>query len=116
MSQATRERLFGWSHAFDHPVTLWITLALAAVLVITPVIVLWLVQSHRIDDKMRRELWLRYFTWLVLVPLMEVAPRWSHPVFGCRPRAMLARLGPGATKGVRRALDFRLPACEKAPR
>jgi 2-amino-4-hydroxy-6-hydroxymethyldihydropteridine diphosphokinase len=52
----------------------------------------------------------------VLVPLMEVAPRWSHPVFGCRPRAMLARLGPGATKGVRRALDFRLPACEKAPR
>jgi 2-amino-4-hydroxy-6-hydroxymethyldihydropteridine diphosphokinase len=52
----------------------------------------------------------------VLVPLMEVAPRWSHPVLGCRPRAMLARLGPGATRGVRQALDFRLRACEKAPR
>ena len=52
----------------------------------------------------------------VLVPLMEIAPRWSHPVLGCRPRTMLARLGPGAAKGVRQALDFPLPACEKAPR
>jgi hypothetical protein len=47
---------------------------------------------------------------------MEIAPRWSHPVLGCRPRTMLARLGPGGAKGVRQALDFRLPACEKAPR
>jgi 2-amino-4-hydroxy-6-hydroxymethyldihydropteridine diphosphokinase len=51
----------------------------------------------------------------VLVPLTEIAPRWSHPVLGRRPKAMLARLGPGAAKGVR-TLDFRLRACEKAPR
>ena len=51
----------------------------------------------------------------VLVPLMEIAPHWSHPVLGCRPGTMLARLGPGAAKGVR-ALDFRSRACEKAPR
>jgi 2-amino-4-hydroxy-6-hydroxymethyldihydropteridine diphosphokinase len=52
----------------------------------------------------------------VLVPLMEVAPRWSHPVLGSGPRTLIARLGPGARRGVRRALDFRLRACEKAPR
>jgi len=51
----------------------------------------------------------------VLVPLMEIAPGWWHPVLGRRPRAMLARVGPAAAKGVRR-LDFRLRACEKAPR
>jgi 2-amino-4-hydroxy-6-hydroxymethyldihydropteridine diphosphokinase len=52
----------------------------------------------------------------VLVPLMEIAPRWSHPVLGCRPKTMMARLGSGAARGVRQALDFRLRACEKAPR
>jgi 2-amino-4-hydroxy-6-hydroxymethyldihydropteridine diphosphokinase len=56
----------------------------------------------------------------VLMPLMEVAPRWSHPVLGGRPRALLARLGPAAGRGVRPdvrpALDFRLRACEKARR
>lgn len=51
----------------------------------------------------------------VLIPLMEVAPRWSHPVLGCRPGTMLARLGPRAPRGIQ-ALDFRLRACEKAPR
>jgi 2-amino-4-hydroxy-6-hydroxymethyldihydropteridine diphosphokinase len=51
----------------------------------------------------------------VLVPLMEAAPHWSHSVLGGRPRTLLARLGPTAGKGVR-ALDFRLRACEKAPR
>jgi 2-amino-4-hydroxy-6-hydroxymethyldihydropteridine diphosphokinase len=52
----------------------------------------------------------------VLVPLMEIAPRWAHPVLGSRPRTLLARLGPGAQRGVRRTLDFRLRTCEKAPR
>jgi 2-amino-4-hydroxy-6-hydroxymethyldihydropteridine diphosphokinase len=52
----------------------------------------------------------------VLVPLMEVAPRWTHPVLGSRPMTMLARLGPGAARGVRPALDFRLSTCENPPR
>jgi hypothetical protein len=47
---------------------------------------------------------------------MEVAPRWSHPVLGRRPKTMMALLGPGAARGVRQALDFRVRACEKAPR
>jgi 2-amino-4-hydroxy-6-hydroxymethyldihydropteridine diphosphokinase len=52
----------------------------------------------------------------VLVPLMEIAPHWRHPTLGCRPGALLARLGPRGARGVRRVLDFRLRACEKAPR
>jgi 2-amino-4-hydroxy-6-hydroxymethyldihydropteridine diphosphokinase len=56
----------------------------------------------------------------VLVPLMEVAPTWSHPVLGCRARTLLAKLPPearsGATERVRRALDFPFRACDKAAR
>lgn len=70
MSEATRERLFGFQHAFDHPVTLWITVSLAAVLTITPLLILLLMSLGKVDDKMRRELWKRYITWLVLIPLM----------------------------------------------
>jgi 2-amino-4-hydroxy-6-hydroxymethyldihydropteridine diphosphokinase len=36
----------------------------------------------------------------VLVPLMEVAPQWRHPVLGRRPKALLARLPPKARTGV----------------
>ena len=36
----------------------------------------------------------------VLVPLMEVAAHWRHPVFARRPKALLARLAPQARTGV----------------
>jgi 2-amino-4-hydroxy-6-hydroxymethyldihydropteridine diphosphokinase len=52
----------------------------------------------------------------VLVPLLEVAPRWVHPVLGRPGRTLLARLGPKGRKGIRGALDFRLRACDKAVR
>ncbi|HEX5957322.1 MAG TPA: 2-amino-4-hydroxy-6-hydroxymethyldihydropteridine diphosphokinase [Hyphomicrobiaceae bacterium] len=39
----------------------------------------------------------------VLVPLLEVAPGWSHPVLGQRAKALLARLGPAGRRGVDRA-------------
>ena len=29
MSEATRGRLFGWSHAFDHPAVPWMTAGVA---------------------------------------------------------------------------------------
>jgi len=50
----------------------------------------------------------------VLVPLLEVAPRWGHPVFGRRPKALLARLSPRARTGVRQALDLSICSCDKA--
>jgi 2-amino-4-hydroxy-6-hydroxymethyldihydropteridine diphosphokinase len=56
----------------------------------------------------------------VLVPLMEVAPTWSHPVLGRRARTLLSKLPPearsGAIERVRRALDFPFRACDKAAR
>jgi 2-amino-4-hydroxy-6-hydroxymethyldihydropteridine diphosphokinase len=36
----------------------------------------------------------------VLVPLLEVAPHWSHPVLGVRARTLLARLGRQGTRGI----------------
>ena len=37
----------------------------------------------------------------VLVPLMEVAPSWRHPVSGVQGRTLLARLAPVSRAGVR---------------
>ena len=34
MNAATRERLFGYEHAFDHPVTVAVTLGLIVLLVV----------------------------------------------------------------------------------
>ena len=70
MSDATRERLFGWQHGLEHPVVLWVTAALAVVLLLLPILLWRLSRAKRVDDKMRRELWQRYITWLVLIPLM----------------------------------------------
>jgi phosphatidate cytidylyltransferase len=72
MSPEARERLFGASHAFDHPVTLVVTLAVAALLMLTPAVIWLLVRLGRIDAKLRDELMLRYWSWLVLTPLIVV--------------------------------------------
>jgi phosphatidate cytidylyltransferase len=72
VSPEARERLFGASHAFDHPVTLVLTLALAGVLLVTPVVIWVLSRLGRIDAKLRAELILRYRSWLVLTPLILV--------------------------------------------
>jgi 2-amino-4-hydroxy-6-hydroxymethyldihydropteridine diphosphokinase len=50
----------------------------------------------------------------VLVPLEEATPCWRHPVFGRRPKALLAQLVPKARTGVRQALDFPGYPCNKA--
>jgi len=41
----------------------------------------------------------------VLVPLLEVAPHWRHPVFGITARSLLGRIGQRERAGVREALD-----------
>jgi 2-amino-4-hydroxy-6-hydroxymethyldihydropteridine diphosphokinase len=51
----------------------------------------------------------------VLVPLLETAPHWRHPVLGLRPKALLAKLGPRARSRVRQALDLSPHSCDKAP-
>lgn len=70
MNATTRRRLFGLAHAFDHPVTLWIVAGMVVLLVVTPAVMLAVHRLFPLDDKLRRELWQRYLTWLVLSPLM----------------------------------------------
>src|SRR5262252_1299519 len=49
----------------------------------------------------------------VLLPLLEVDPHWQHPTLRAAGRTLLARLAPGAGRGVRRSLAFAASACEK---
>jgi len=61
MSTAAHERLFGYEHAFDHPVTAAVTA------------VFWLLtRTGRVDAPLRAELLRRYYSWLVLCPLLLV--------------------------------------------
>jgi phosphatidate cytidylyltransferase len=70
MTQQTLDRLFGTQHAFDHPVTLWIALGVGAALLIAPLLILLLSALGRIKPPQRVELFRRYGSWLVLVPLI----------------------------------------------
>lgn len=49
----------------------------------------------------------------VLVPLLDVAPHWRHPVSGIPGRTLLAGLGP-QRRGVRRILDSQWILCDYA--
>jgi phosphatidate cytidylyltransferase len=70
MDPISHERLFGWRHAFDSPVTLWITVAVVAALVIAA-ITIWILHAlHRTDDKLHDELVKRVASWAVMTPLL----------------------------------------------
>jgi phosphatidate cytidylyltransferase len=60
----TGERLFGWRHAFDHPVTLWVTAGVAGL------IVLALLGSGLLKGDFRREVWKRTLAWAGMAPLI----------------------------------------------
>jgi len=70
MSSATHERLFGYRHAFDHPMTAVLALAIVAVMVAAPLLFLVLQLLGRVGPSQRRELWRRYRSWLALILLM----------------------------------------------
>jgi phosphatidate cytidylyltransferase len=70
MNLATRERLFGFRHAFDSPVTLWITIAVIAALLIAALIIWLLRAAGRTSDKLHDELVKRVVSWAVMAPLL----------------------------------------------
>src|SRR5438874_8238208 len=70
MNLATRERLFGFRHAFDSPVTLWITIAVIAALLIAALIIWLLRATGRSSDKLHDELVKRVASWAVMTPLL----------------------------------------------
>src|SRR5438874_10837897 len=70
MDPIARERLFGFRHAFDSPVTLWITIAVIAALLIASVII-WLLHTRgRTSDKLHDALVKRAVSWAVMTPLL----------------------------------------------
>lgn len=72
MNAAARDRLFGYEHAFDHPVTAAATVGIVALLAVIPVVIAALSRAGRVDGPLRRELLRRYYSWLVMVPLLLV--------------------------------------------
>jgi phosphatidate cytidylyltransferase len=72
MNIAARDRLFGYERAFEHPITAAVTVGVACLLVVTPLCFWLLARAGRIDATLRAELLRRYYSWLVLVPLMLV--------------------------------------------
>jgi len=72
LNPATRERLFGYQHAFDQPVTVGITLAVIVVVIVVPTLLWLLSRQGFIGPVQREELMKRYKSWLILIPLMGV--------------------------------------------
>ena len=70
MTDATWNRLFSLGGAFGHPVTLGITVAVASIAVITPMAILGLERAGKTTPELRQDLWSRYFSWLILIPLI----------------------------------------------
>lgn len=70
MSEATRERLFGWGHAFDEPTVALIVAVLGGVLVLAPLIILALDFAGQLSPALRADLRSRYVSWLVMVPII----------------------------------------------
>lgn len=58
------------STAFAHPVTRWLVIATAAVLLCAALVIGGLSATGRVSPALRRELWLRTGSWAVLLPLM----------------------------------------------
>jgi phosphatidate cytidylyltransferase len=67
MNEQARERLFGYELAFDHPLTLWLTVAVGAVLLLAVLVIALLSRSGRVSPALRRELWLRTRSWVFLI-------------------------------------------------
>jgi phosphatidate cytidylyltransferase len=70
MSEASAERLWGYWHAFDHPVTVWLTAVVGGALVLASLAIVALERTGRIGPALRKELWLRTGSWLILAPAL----------------------------------------------
>ena len=65
-----QDRLFSASHAFDHPVTRWITIGVGGALVFALLVLSVLSLTGKIQGTARKELWKRTLAWAVIAPLM----------------------------------------------
>src|SRR5205809_6819577 len=78
MSEVTRERLFGFRHAFDNPVTVVLTLTALTLFLLAPVLILIVTRAANSTSDKRKELWNRYRSWIwlamfILIPILAGA-------------------------------------------
>ena len=72
MDATTEQRLFGWQHAFDAPVTWWITCGIAGLMVVAPALIFLFHSIGRTTAPQHQELIKRYTSWVVLVLVIIV--------------------------------------------
>ena len=78
MNQITRERLFGFQHAFDHRVTIALTVTAAALLLLAPLLIVLTTRLPSASAGRTTELWDRYRSWIwlavsILLPILAGA-------------------------------------------
>ena len=78
MNQITRERLFGFRHAFDDRVTVVLTLIAIVLFVLAPLLIFVVTQAANSTSDKRKELWDRYRSWIwlaafILIPILAGA-------------------------------------------
>ena len=78
MNETTWQRLFGFRHAFDHPVTVVVTLTAAVLLVLAPLLIFITTRAAKSTAEKRKELWDRYRSWIwlvlcILIPILAGA-------------------------------------------
>jgi phosphatidate cytidylyltransferase len=84
-NQETWDRLFGYRNAFDEPVVAVIVSILGVALTITPLAILILDRAGRLGPALKDDLWRRYVSWLVMVPVVVLpillGAAWSLLIF-----------------------------------
>src|SRR5438552_17639627 len=78
MSEVTRERLFGFRHAFDDRVTVVLTLTAVTLFFLAPVLILVATRAANSSSDKTKELRDRYRSWiwlalLILIPILAGA-------------------------------------------
>jgi phosphatidate cytidylyltransferase len=78
MNPITRERLFGFHHAFDSCVTIFLTVTAVVLFLLAPLLIFIATRSATSTDEKRRELWDRYRSWIwlalcILIPILAGA-------------------------------------------
>jgi len=72
MNNATWQRLFGFRHAFDDPVTVVLTVAVVALLLLAPLLIFITTRAAKSTADKKKELWDRYRSWIWLVLLILI--------------------------------------------
>src|ERR1700756_571835 len=78
MSEITRERLFGFPHAFGDPVTIVLTLTALILFLLAPLLIFIVTRAANSTPDKRKELWDRYRSWIwlalfILIPVLAGA-------------------------------------------